>query len=608
MERATELQGEGNAALRGGDARAACELYTRALALCPASHALWSNRSAARLLLGDAAGAASDARECARLCPASSAASAKASHRLSRALAAAGDLHAAAAAALRCCAAARGSALEPQALDLLADAHCALADDLARLGDPRGAARALSVAVDECPARWVLWTRRSEALQGLGELADALSDAMRGADLCAGLRQPEAASRALLRVARVEEALRWFDSAAVLYERCLQLARWGPPSARPPGHLCPPASCWPPPGEDPVRIPSVRMDLPLRTTCGRPDREPARVIAALGPALERWPVALRESPRGGVGVFATKRVRAGQTLYTERVVVCAVRDRARCYHCLAALPRRPWPCRGSCGRLYCSPECEKEAHGAYHSPLCGKRLEVLEALVDRSTTASGLSPLVMWKVVGAALLSALPRMPGSALPAAPADVPPFSHLCRCTDHAAGAPRPHLVLQAHGMIAMFEGITAALGRPLSLDPGITFSTMMDLRAAVDNNAIALRPNRPGARMADVGVALMTTGSMFNHSCEPSAAWEGSLDTGNTLRFVAARDIAAGEEVTISYVDQSAEWVLRQRALVGQYGFLCRCPKCVRQSGAASPEQRKEVEGFLADRFVQSSATS
>eukprot|EP00727_Mastigamoeba_balamuthi_P014371 m51a1_g9559 hypothetical protein (637) ;mRNA; f:898647-900557 len=633
MERATELQGEGNAALRGGDARAACELYTRALALCPASHALWSNRSAARLLLGDAAGAASDARECARLCPASSAASAKASHRLSRALAAAGDLHAAAAAALRCCAAARGSALEPQALDLLADAHCALADDLARLGDPRGAARALSVAVDECPARWELWARRSAALQRLGELTDALSDARHAVELAlgpGGPREAGAALPALLRYACVLEALRWFDDAAALYTRCLPLLRAGPGGAQvSEAELCGARDrcqrahaeaeaalegCKPakvallgcgarlrPDAQVPRDAHSMQV-ITMPAACGRPQREPGRVVAAFGPALAQWPLELRARPAGGVGVFAKRRIRAGETVYRESALICGVRDRGRCYHCLRALPRRPAECRRSCGRRYCSAECEEAAWGAYHAPLCGPgRAEHFENVAN-SFSSSALVPMLMWKVLGATMLSGLPRMRQSAFPGPPADVPPFCHLHRCTDYEPGAARPMMRIMADKMMYTHDETCDALGPELRCDPAITVRSVLDLRMAVEANTTVVNSSDPEAQMVDQGKALLMGGSMFGHSCVPSAGWHCSLDTGSLVRFTATRDIKAGEEVTIAYVGESIPWAERQFVLLHRFGFVCKCPKCRKQRASATPEERRKADEMMRSGWL------
>lgn len=54
---------------------------------------------------------------------------------------------------------------------------------------------------------------------------------------------------------------------------------------------------------------------------------------------------------------------------------------------------------------------------------------------------------------------------------------------------------------------------------------------------------------GADMQDAALAL-GFGSIYNHSYDPAAVYVKHLDT-NEVEFVALRDLAAGEEVTINY---------------------------------------------------------
>ena len=63
-EKALEWKAQGNAALSSKDFGEAIECYTKAIELDPTGHVFWSNRSAAKLSSGDAAGALADAEEC----------------------------------------------------------------------------------------------------------------------------------------------------------------------------------------------------------------------------------------------------------------------------------------------------------------------------------------------------------------------------------------------------------------------------------------------------------------------------------------------------------------------------------------------------------------
>ena len=47
----------------------------------------------------------------------------------------------------------------------------------------------------------------------------------------------------------------------------------------------------------------------------------------------------------------------------------------------------------------------------------------------------------------------------------------------------------------------------------------------------------------------------------------------------LSVIAMRDIAAGEQLTISYIDASIRDVEHRARLLNNYGFTCGCGRCV-----------------------------
>lgn len=107
---------------------------------------------------------------------------------------------------------------------------------------------------------------------------------------------------------------------------------------------------------------------------------------------------------------------------------------------------------------------------------------------------------------------------------------------------------------------------------------------------------------------VGLAVYRLASCLNHSCSPNAtqSFHHCLDavasdkhvidetpkqeqeheqdccrshSNVNISITADRDIAAGEEICISYVDiTKARWV-RQQVLWEKYGFICQCPRCL-----------------------------
>ena len=78
----------------------------------------------------------------------------------------------------------------------------------------------------------------------------------------------------------------------------------------------------------------------------------------------------------------------------------------------------------------------------------------------------------------------------------------------------------------------------------------------------------------------GTGFYALQSCINHSCDPNAhaMKRDEEDVDGAAVILAKQDIAPGQEVTISYIDESMGYDDRQRALQ-DYGFQCRCPRCL-----------------------------
>ncbi|CAK0824209.1 unnamed protein product [Prorocentrum cordatum] len=84
------------------------------------------------------------------------------------------------------------------------------------------------------------------------------------------------------------------------------------------------------------------------------------------------------------------------------------------------------------------------------------------------------------------------------------------------------------------------------------------------------------NSFGAGTAGQDQVVFRTLARANHSCLPTCIVDG--DEG-TLRLV--RDVAAGDELTVSYLDDATLMWPRDRRreeLIDRYDFLCRCGRC------------------------------
>jgi hypothetical protein len=77
------------------------------------------------------------------------------------------------------------------------------------------------------------------------------------------------------------------------------------------------------------------------------------------------------------------------------------------------------------------------------------------------------------------------------------------------------------------------------------------------------------------------ALFAGGACFNHSCQPNCLVKAQWVEGQEapqLAICAARDIAAGEELTYSYTVETPSVRERRRELLLTYRFRCCCAKC------------------------------
>lgn len=99
------------------------------------------------------------------------------------------------------------------------------------------------------------------------------------------------------------------------------------------------------------------------------------------------------------------------------------------------------------------------------------------------------------------------------------------------------------------------------------------------------------------------------SRFNHDCRPNVAFR--IDDQLTHRTHAVRDIKAGEELTLSYMNPFETHAVRQQHIMGSWGFQCTCPHCSMaekdiQESDARLHEIDEIEAELGD-FTSSKAS-
>ncbi|EKX73221.1 conserved hypothetical protein [Theileria equi strain WA] len=78
---------------------------------------------------------------------------------------------------------------------------------------------------------------------------------------------------------------------------------------------------------------------------------------------------------------------------------------------------------------------------------------------------------------------------------------------------------------------------------------------------------------------IGLGIFDNISKMNHSCRPNVEIDYVDD--NTARINLLCNISAGQEATISYINEEDVFEIRQKKLSTNYGFQCDCNKCLEE---------------------------
>jgi hypothetical protein len=76
----------------------------------------------------------------------------------------------------------------------------------------------------------------------------------------------------------------------------------------------------------------------------------------------------------------------------------------------------------------------------------------------------------------------------------------------------------------------------------------------------------------------GTALFLVASLSNHTCVDPAMMPWFMDSLHNTPFVALRDVAAGEELTMDYASSVSDVRDKRIRNFVTHGFVCQCPNC------------------------------
>eukprot|EP00727_Mastigamoeba_balamuthi_P011703 m51a1_g7155 hypothetical protein (391) ;mRNA; f:343257-345021 len=344
-------------------------------------------------------------------------------------------------------------------------------------------------------------------------------------------------------------------------------------------------------------------------------------------------VRVQRSPVGGKGVVAASAARAGHALFDEAPLVCHVAAEVpraaaerTCAQCLrGALTREllaPFgsdlydavyegrqpamtACPRGCGEVYCSPACRDLAWRLHHSRLCpgADRAHPMRRYRALCAALRLTSPLLVARMAAMSLASPDWALRWSAF---------VSEPWPCDRDAELSALLVAALAASGASESDAAAVAGLGAWRALHGVLQLNAsavrpLTDLHVWIDAQAAAAaRAGRGGVRVGSAGgelplervaefmrtpfmrslgahgTALFAVANTLNHSCAPNAVF-ASASNGSALRVVAARDVRAGEELLVSYVDEEQPREQRRAELRRRYHFDCLCDRCRSEGG-------------------------
>ncbi|KAF9592881.1 hypothetical protein IFM89_018461 [Coptis chinensis] len=284
------------------------------------------------------------------------------------------------------------------------------------------------------------------------------------------------------------------------------------------------------------------------------------------------PIQVLLTESAGRGVFATRRIGAGDLIHTEKPIVSYPSQslvHSVCYFCLKRLGNNKDSLQGHSVK-FCSNECREQAKGFYEIE---ERVDW--SAYDEHCRKLGLKyPLLVKRlacmvVSGAASAQCLDILqPARLLTQMILEMEDeFSLLKSCLMKANFKDEQMACI----LFLTKEWYTGVLAR-------IRINAFrIDVAGGSSYEDLFLSAAASVEAEASVGNAVYMLSSFYNHDCDTNAhiIWIENVNA----RLKALRDIEEGEELRICYIDASMEHNARQNILFEGFGFRCGCNRCL-----------------------------
>ncbi|EPE08888.1 mynd finger domain-containing protein [Ophiostoma piceae UAMH 11346] len=334
-------------------------------------------------------------------------------------------------------------------------------------------------------------------------------------------------------------------------------------------------------------------------------------MTAAPPGLE---IRGEKSPQGispatrGRGLFSTKSFEPGEQIALFDKPLFALPSShdigTQCNNCLDARRQPTKLCTGCRAVAYCSPACQRAHWSRYHKFECKPLCRALES------AALNLISNHAAEVVRADSTSVIPDAAIDTL-----EIPtPVRALILAMmryekDTSGNGIRKQIEQLESNTVAFvrnqnlwndFKLQAAAACKFTDLQTEEKIKMAIEVMCRIHTNSF----DRSDVDTATSGLYLDTTLAMVNHSCMPNAV---VAFVGQKAYLRAQAPVAAGDELTISYIDYTKPLAARQEGLV-LYNFACSCQRCAEDLDiyqvckvlATSPKTKPMVE--LNDSFT------
>ena len=282
-------------------------------------------------------------------------------------------------------------------------------------------------------------------------------------------------------------------------------------------------------------------------------------------------VSVRECAEKGRCCLARHALARGAAILSASPVACVLREASRATHChwcfreLAGSSSSS----GSAGAARCS-RCKY----AYY---CGRACQQAHWRAEHAHECAALARLPRYPTASVLLAARVLRF--AARDAASAQL--VRALRPCPDAARASPDA-LPPEKHVALALFLREFVGADALAQLCGGRALAAV-ELFGVLETNAF----NVADADLRPVGVGLYPAAALFNHACVPNVS---TVFVGRTVHLRALRDVAAGTELCVSYVDLAQGVAARRAELQQGFGFLCACARCTDEAAGAAASAR------------------